>query len=83
MIKILQTIYAGLGGSVQLSVGRYLNEWLMNNDNMSRWGGGTMTASERRSLQLLLWGKQCLRSWLILKKMCLLHVLNVLVCLSM
>ena len=54
--KFLQPIDAGLGRSVRLSVGRHLDEWIMNNDNMSRWED-KMTAPERRILTTNLVGK--------------------------
>ena len=56
MINFHQSIDAGLGRSVRLSVGRYLDEWFMNNDNMSRWEGTTI-ASERRILTTNIVGK--------------------------
>ena len=46
MTNFFQPIDARLGRLVRLSVGRNLDEWLVNNDNMSRWKG-TFTASER------------------------------------
>ena len=46
MTNFFQPIDARLGRLVRLSVGRNLDEWLVNNDNMSRWEG-TMIASER------------------------------------
>ena len=37
MKNFLQPIYAGLGRSVKILVGRHLYEWLMNNYNMLKW----------------------------------------------
>ena len=44
--NFLHPIDRGLCRSVRLSVSRHLDEWLMNNDNISRWEG-TMPSSER------------------------------------
>ena len=49
MKNFLHNIDAGLGRSVQISVGRHLDDWLMNNDNMPRWEN-TMKATERSIL---------------------------------
>ena len=49
MTKFIQGIGAGIGRSVRLSVGRFLDEWLMDSDNMTVWEG-EMTACERHNL---------------------------------
>ena len=49
MKNSIHAIDAGLGRSVQLSVGGFLDEWLMDSDNMTVWEGG-MTACERRNM---------------------------------
>ena len=56
MKNFFQPIDAGLGRSVRISVVRNFDEWLMNNDNISRWEG-TMTSSERRILATIIVGK--------------------------
>ena len=56
MTNFFQPIDARLGRLVRLSVGRNLDEWLVNNDNMSRWEGTTI-ASERRILTTNIVGK--------------------------
>ena len=49
MTNFIQPIDAGLGRSVRIKIGHYLDEWLMDADNMERWES-KMTASERRVL---------------------------------
>jgi len=42
----IQLIYAGLGKSVRISIGHFLDAWLMDADNMEKWES-KMTAGER------------------------------------
>ena len=56
MKNFFQPIDAGLGRLVKLSVGRHLDEWLMNNYNMFRWVV-TKTTSEICILTTIILGK--------------------------
>ena len=47
MTNFIQPIDAGLGRSVRISVGNFLDEWLMIGENMERWES-KWTAAERR-----------------------------------
>jgi len=47
--EAIQAIDAGYGRSMRCAVGRRLDEWLMQEENMNHWEQG-MTASERRIL---------------------------------
>ena len=47
MTNFIQPIDAGLGRSVRISVGNFLDEWLMIEENMERWES-KWTAAERR-----------------------------------
>ena len=56
MTNFIQLIDAGLGRCVRVSVGNFLDEWLMNDDNMEKWETN-LTATERRILISDLVGK--------------------------
>ena len=47
--EAIQPIDAGYGRSIRCAIGRLLDEWLMEKDNMESWEAG-MTAGERRVL---------------------------------
>ena len=49
MTNFIQPIDADLGRSVRCAIGRCLDEWLMNSNNLSRWET-KITATERRIL---------------------------------
>ena len=49
MTEMVQPIDAGYGRSLRAAIGRELDEWLMNADNLLKWEG-KMTAMERRIL---------------------------------
>ena len=49
MTNFIQYIDAGIGRSVQLADGEFLDEWLVDSDDMKVWEGG-MTACEKRIL---------------------------------
>ena len=46
----LQPIDAGLGALIKVEVGRQLDIWLENGDNVERWESNALTASDRRVL---------------------------------
>ena len=49
--EAIQAIDAGYGRSVRCAVGRLLDSWLLDGDNMERWESPTgLTAAERRIL---------------------------------
>jgi hypothetical protein len=47
--EAIQAIDAGYGRSMRAAIGRLLDDWLMNEDNMNKWEEG-MNAGERRIL---------------------------------
>ena len=49
MENFIHVIDAGLQRSVKLAVGGFLDEWLVDSDDMKVWEGG-MTAGEKRIL---------------------------------
>ena len=49
MTNFIQPIDAGLGRCVRIAVGNFLDEWLMDDNNMEKWES-MMTAPERRIL---------------------------------
>ena len=49
MTEMVQPIDAGYGRSLRAAIGRELDNWLMNGDNLLKWEG-KMTAMERRIL---------------------------------
>ena len=49
MTEMVQPIDAGYGRSLRAAIGRELDQWLMNADNLLKWEG-KMTAMERRIL---------------------------------
>ena len=51
MTNFIQPIDAGLGRSVRIAIGNYLDLWLMDADNMERWES-KLTAGERRILSI-------------------------------
>ena len=46
----LQPIDAGLGALIKVEVGKQLDIWLENGDNLERWESNALTASDRRVL---------------------------------
>ena len=56
MTHFLQPIDAGIGRSLRNNIANYLDEWLMNEENLTKWEG-VMTAGERRILTTNLVGK--------------------------
>ena len=46
----LQPIDAGLGALIKVEVGKQLDIWLENGDNLKRWKSNALTASDRRVL---------------------------------
>ena len=46
----LQPIDAGLGALIKVEVGKQLDIWLKNGDNLERWESNALTASDRRVL---------------------------------
>ena len=49
MTNFIQPIDAGLGRCVRVSIGFFLDKWLvMDDDNMEKWETNAMTAPERR-----------------------------------
>ena len=46
----LQSIDAGLGALMKVEVGKQLDIWLENRDNLERWESNALTASDRRVL---------------------------------
>ena len=46
----LQPIDAGLGAFIKVEVGKQLDLWLENGDNLERWESNALTASDRRVL---------------------------------
>ena len=49
MTEMVQPIDAGYGRSLRAAIGRQLDNWLMNGENLLKWEG-KMTAMERRIL---------------------------------
>mmetsp|Transcript_15361 Transcript_15361/g.28931 ORF Transcript_15361/g.28931 Transcript_15361/m.28931 type:complete len:660 (+) Transcript_15361:59-2038(+) len=49
MTHFIQPIDAGLGRSVRVAIGNFLDEWLMDEDNLAKWET-KLTACERRVL---------------------------------
>ena len=52
MTNFIQPIDAGLGRSVRIAIGNYLDLWLMDADNMERWES-KLTAGERRIISIV------------------------------
>ena len=46
----LQPIDPGLGAPINVQVGKHLDIWLENGDNLERWESNALTASDRRVL---------------------------------
>ena len=51
MTNFIQPIDAGLGRTVRISIGHFLDQWLMDEDNMERWES-SLTAGERRIISV-------------------------------
>ena len=47
---VLQPIDAGLAALIKVEVGKELDIWLENGDNLERWESNALTASDRRVL---------------------------------
>ena len=46
----MQPIDRGLGRQVKLYIGRFMDEWLDDADNLAKWEDNQLTASDRRIL---------------------------------
>ena len=53
----LQPIDAGRGAFIKVGVGKQLDLWLENGDNLERWESNALTASDRRVL-FTMWSQQ-------------------------
>ena len=55
----VQPIDRGLGRQVKIYIGQQMDEWLDDDDNLSKWEDNTLTASDRRVLLATWYFKAC------------------------
>ena len=55
----VQPIDRGLGRQVKIYIGQQMDEWLDDDDNLSKWEDNTLTASDRRILLATWYFKAC------------------------